>query len=301
MIARNYPSPAAFKQALEQRLRTNSGGGGQFARRRQLLVFQRFLARVAHVLGDSAILKGGLVLELRLKRARTTKDIDLRLTGAPDDLLARLQSVARTDLDDFFSYEIRRDDDHPAIQNDGLQYDGFRFRAECHLAGKLYGQPFGVDICFGDPLTAEPEVRATEDTLGFAGIAPPQLRIYPIETHVAEKLHAYTMPRPRPNSRVKDLPDIALLASIGSLDADALKGALEKTFEFRKTHPLPTMVPPPPSGWEAPYQAMAREDQLPWPSLIEATNAVAEFLDPILNGAAAHQHWSPETWSWRKR
>jgi hypothetical protein len=52
-----------------------------------------------------------------------------------------------------------------------------------------------------------------EGVLAFAGIAPPTLRLYPIETHIAEKLHAYTMPRARPNSRVKDLPDLGLLAT----------------------------------------------------------------------------------------
>ncbi|MEO6576624.1 MAG: hypothetical protein ABIP89_22450 [Polyangiaceae bacterium] len=29
-----------------------------------------------------------------------------------------------------------------------------------------------------------------DDLLAFAGIAPPSLRLYPIETHIAEKLHA---------------------------------------------------------------------------------------------------------------
>jgi hypothetical protein len=33
-----------------------------------------------------------------------------------------------------------------------------------------------------------------EDVLAFAGIPPPRLRLYPIEMHIAEKLHAYTMP-----------------------------------------------------------------------------------------------------------
>ena len=42
-------------------------------------MFDRFLARIAVVLGDAATLKGGLVLELRLERARTTKDVDLRM------------------------------------------------------------------------------------------------------------------------------------------------------------------------------------------------------------------------------
>ena len=39
MTARTYSSPEAFKQALEQRLRSATKTGGEFARRRQLLVF----------------------------------------------------------------------------------------------------------------------------------------------------------------------------------------------------------------------------------------------------------------------
>jgi hypothetical protein len=70
---RTYSSPEAFKQALEQRLRSSARSGAEFARKRQLLVFERFLARVVAVLGDAVTLKGGLVLELRLERARTTK------------------------------------------------------------------------------------------------------------------------------------------------------------------------------------------------------------------------------------
>jgi hypothetical protein len=138
--------------------------------------------------------------------------------------------------------------DHPEIQNEGMQYEGFRFRAECKLAGKVYGQPFGVDIAFGDPVLGEPEIVVAEDVLAFVGIAPPTLRLYPIETHIAEKLHAYTMPRSRPNSRVKDLPDLALLATTKSLDARRLRAALGHTFSFRKTHPLPDKLPDPPAS-----------------------------------------------------
>jgi hypothetical protein len=86
MTIRTYSSPEAFKQALEQRLRTSAKSGAEFPRKRQLLVFDRFLARVVAVLGDAATLKGGLVLELRLERARTTKDVDLRMEGSPDDI-----------------------------------------------------------------------------------------------------------------------------------------------------------------------------------------------------------------------
>ena len=71
MTVREYSTPLAFKQALEQRLRSAAATGTDFGRRRQLLVFDRFLARLGKVAGDAVTLKGGLVLELRLERART--------------------------------------------------------------------------------------------------------------------------------------------------------------------------------------------------------------------------------------
>lgn len=87
MTARMYHSAEAFKQALEQRLRVSAQSGVSFARMRQLLVFDRFLARIVAVIGDAVMLKGGLVLEMRLARVRTTRDIDLRISGTPGDLL----------------------------------------------------------------------------------------------------------------------------------------------------------------------------------------------------------------------
>lgn len=249
MTPRTYSSPEAFKQALEQRLRSAAKTGTEFARRRQILVFDRFLARIMAVLGD------------------------------------------------FMAFEIRPDDEHPEIKNEGMQYDGLRFRAECRLAGKLYGQSFSVDIAFGDPMVGEPEVVEAEDVLAFAGIAPPRLRLYPVETHIAEKLHAYTLPRARPNSRVKDLPDLALLATAQAIDARRLRAALDQTFNFRKTHPLPTSLPAPPPAWERPYAAMAREDRLLWATLDDVTKAARAFLDPVLAGVFDAQ-WSPADWAW---
>jgi len=299
MTGPRYATPPAFKQALERRLRNASASGGDFARRRQLLVFDRFLARVGHVLGDSVVLKGGLVIELRLARARTTKDIDLRVSGSPEEILDRLQEAGRLDLGDFMRFELQPDRQHPEIEGEGMRYEGYRFRAECRLAGKLYGRPFGVEVGLGDPLTREPDMVVTEDVLAFAGIEPPTLRLYPVVSHIAEKLHAYTLPRPRPNSRVKDLPDLALLGSTGPLDAGVLRSALEKTFDFRDTHPLPQSLVSPPSFWEQPYAAMAEADDLPWRTLRDVFSAVAAFLDPVLGAVVISGTWDPEGWCWQ--
>jgi hypothetical protein len=301
MTVGRYATPPAFKQALEQRLRSDSTSGTDFARRRQLLVFDRFLARLTQTLGDAVTLKGGLVLELRLARARTTKDVDLRMLGSPAAVLERLQEAARLDLRDFMRFEVQLDRLHPDIQGDGMKYDGYRFRAECRLAGKVYGRPFGVDVAFGDPLVQEPDVVVANDVLAFAGIEPPTLRIYPVVSHIAEKLHAYTMPRRRPNSRVKDLPDLALLGSAGELDAEMLRAALGKTFAFRETHPVPEFLQEPPDFWELPYAAMATTDELAWGTLSEVHSAAAAFLDPVLAGSVVRGMWVPDRWSWRDR
>lgn len=298
MTPRTYSSPAAFKQALEQRLRSATKTGAEFARKRQLLVFDRFLARLVAILGDAATLKGGLVLELRLERARTTKDVDLRIVGSADDILVKLQEAGRQDLGDFMTFEISPDRDHPEIVNDGMQYDGLRFRTECRLAGKIYSQPFGVDVAFGGPIHGEPEVMVADDVLAFAGITPPTLRVYPLESHIAEKLHAYTMPRLRPNSRVKDFPDIALLATVRNIDGATLRSAIDQTFEHRATHPVPAFLPAPAETWAPIFERIAESDGLPWRTLGEVTEAVQSFLNPVLAGTAVR--WNTKSWTWHR-
>jgi hypothetical protein len=300
MILRTYTSPESFKQALEQRLRTAAASGAVIGRKRQLLVFDRFLARVGATLGHAATLKGGLVLEHRLERARATRDVDLRLTVSPDHVLETLQAAVRRDLADFMTFELTTDTDHPAIHNEAMAYDGLRFRAECKLAGKLYAQPFGVDVVFGEPMLGEPDVITAKDVLAFAGIAPPELRLYPVETHIAEKFHAYTMPRTRPNSRVKDLPDIALLASTKSVESKRLREALVQTFGFRKTHDLPLMLPDPMPAWSNVYEAIARNDQLEWLTLADVTSAARAFLDPVLEADGFAAKWQPARWTWQR-
>lgn len=297
-MSRRYATPMAFKMALEQQMRGRAANGAEFIRRRQMVVFDRFLARVTAELGEAVTLKGGLVLEVRLARARATKDVDLRVVGAQGRLLAQLQAAGRRALGDFMSFEVVADPRHPAISGDGVRYEGVRLRAQCMLAGLQFGLPFGVDVAFGEPMFGEPDGVVGEDVLGFAGVEPPRLRLYPIETHVAEKLHAYTLPRGVVNSRVKDLPDIALLATTRELSARRLRAACELTFGFRGTHGLPRELPDPPMLWAGPYAAMARESRLEWADLAAVTAAARGFLGPVLMGDEV-EVWDPRAWAWR--
>jgi catechol 2,3-dioxygenase-like lactoylglutathione lyase family enzyme len=140
-----------------------------------------------------------------------------------------------------------------------------------------------VDVTVGDPVLGTPDELIGDDVLGFAGIAPPRVTLYAVETHIAEKLHAYTMPRAHLNLSVKDLPDIALLATVGRVQAAGLRAALDQTFRYRGTHPVPSELTKPPSFWERPYATLAREDALAWPTLVQVHTAAVAFLDPVLS------------------
>lgn len=92
------------------------------------------------------------------------------------------------------------------------------------------------------------------------------------------------------------LPDIALLATVRDLDGTSLRAAIDQTFEYRGTHPVPVSVPAPPEAWVPIYARIAESDGLEWRTLVEITEAVQTFLDPVLAGTATR--WETEAWAW---
>lgn len=83
MEPKRYATAAAFRRALEDRLQDIAGKESvDLQRLRRQVAFDRLLARLFQV-GQSPllpwVLKGGYAMELRIKAARTTKDIDLTM------------------------------------------------------------------------------------------------------------------------------------------------------------------------------------------------------------------------------
>ena len=58
---------------------------------------------------------------------------------------------------------------------------------------------------------------------------------------------------------MRDLVDMVLLIQSGTLTNDKVAEAIRVTFERRKTHALPNSLPVPPTEWQKPYEALARE------------------------------------------
>lgn len=124
------------------------------------------------------------------------------------------------------------------------------------------------------------------------------MHLRPIVSHIAVKPRAYSIPRKRPNSRIKDLPDLALLASAGEIEAAHLRTALETTFEFRGTHARPHELTAPPAAWADAYQAMAAADGLAWATLEQVHRAAGSFLVPVLGQGRKRGRWDPHSWNW---
>ena len=281
-------TPAAFKASVEARLKIEVAyrRGRDLNRLRVLMVMERFIARMNHALPDSTVLKGGLALELRLDGARTTRDIDIRVLGNPDELDAHLRGIEghRPDPEDFLEFAITPDPTHPTVTGDDVKYDGFRFKVKAKIAGKPYAA-FGLDVAYGDPIFGEPDVLEGSPFFEKYGVSRVRVRTYPPPTHLAEKLHAYTLPRDRVNTRLKDLVDMPLIArALDGRTATELRAAFHQTFEFRDSHPLPTSLPPPPVQWLGPYDRLREEEDLAYETLADLHAAAAALVDPILTG-----------------
>ncbi|HEY5475563.1 MAG TPA: nucleotidyl transferase AbiEii/AbiGii toxin family protein [Tepidiformaceae bacterium] len=293
-----YGSAATFRQALEDRLKERAGrDGARIARLRKQVAFDRLLARLASVAPGLWALKGGFALELRLAdRARTTIDVDIAWSGHENELLDTLIDAATEDLGDFFSLSIERTAD-PAARFGGAH----RFRVATSLAGRLF-ETFLLDIGEGEADSGDLELLATSDLLGFAGIDQVLVPAIPITRQVAEKLHAYTRRYEggRPSSRTKDLVDLALIAHLFTFDAVALALALQRVFEVRGTHDLPSELPPPPADWRTPYRQLAAEVGIET-DLAAGHAAVAAMLDPILQNRVDSGTWDPESGQWKSQ
>lgn len=136
-------------------------------------------------------------MELRLKTARTTRDIDLAIKQLPiassdwdanvSDVLESLREAGTLDLQDFFTFVFGN-----ATQDlDGAPYGGARFPVDARLAGRTFSK-FHLDVSTGDVLREPYETLSGRDWLGFAGIDSAEFPAVSPEEQFAEKIHAYT-------------------------------------------------------------------------------------------------------------
>jgi hypothetical protein len=247
----------------------------------------------------SFVLKGAMLFAAWTGRVyRPTRDLDLLGYGTPDinRLVTAFREVCAIDAGDGLLFEPSR------IEGERIkevaEYEGVRVRIPASLDGAR--QLLQIDVGLGDAVEPPPA------ELTFPVLLPadaPQVRAYPPEAVVAEKLQAMVQ-LGIANSRMKDFYDLCTIAESLSFDLPTLARSVRLTFERRRT-PVPT---DPPSAFmpefledaskRAQRQAFIKRTG-PYVdlTLAQVGGQIREFLLPILQAASAEspaaRRWEP--------
>lgn len=261
-MTKEYKTATAFRSALETRLRNIANAENiDIQKLRRQVTFDRLLSRLFQSCPDQLFLKGGYSMELRIQKARATKDIDLILkTGGvqntdKEEIHEKLLEAAKLQANDFFEFLIHQ----PTLDLEAVPYGGLRFPIEANLDGRLFVR-FPIDVVISSLVLDPIEKLDHRDWLGFAGIESKPYPTISKEQQFAEKLHAYTYPRyEEENSRVKDVIDMFLLIESVEIDESLLKQAIDEVFDYRGTHEVPSDLQDPPKNWGPRFQKLANE------------------------------------------
>jgi predicted nucleotidyltransferase component of viral defense system len=113
-----YASPAAFRAALEHRLRREAQRSSVTLQRlRKEAAYHRLLYRLQRAAPDSWAIKGGFALILRLgEQARATRDVDANWRATATSLEDALSIVEEMTASDWFTFDIG---DARSLQGEG--------------------------------------------------------------------------------------------------------------------------------------------------------------------------------------
>lgn len=201
---------------------------------------ERFLYRLSRSsLKERVVLKGAMLFRVWSGSLhRPTKDVDL--LGFGEATTAAVAAMIRQIL-------------ATAVEDDGILFDADSVQTEEIRENQEYGGiratfmaildkaviPLQADVGFGDAITPAAEDRMYPVLIDMAA---PRLRMYPVETVVAEKLEA-AVKLGMINSRMKDFYDLLVIFRQYPYDSRLLARAVAETFARRGT-PLPRAVPP---------------------------------------------------------
>lgn len=281
--------PASIQSRL---LNQAQASGRPFNELLQYYAIERFLYRLAQSPhARRFVLKGALLFRAwGLPAFRPTRDIDLlgQTSNGIDDLVAIVREICNQEVQAdgmFFDPEtvsgerIKEDADYEGVR---IRFVGLLGKTRVHLQ---------IDIGFVDVVSPAPK------KINYPAILPfpePELRSYPPETVVAEKLQAMIY-LGSINSRMKDFYDVWVIANNFEFTGNRLQEAIRKTFKNRDTG-IPAELPP------AFSEQFAREKQSQWTAFLKTsaiTNApnqmrivltrLQEFTSPIFESIRLKQ------------
>ncbi|KKL26966.1 hypothetical protein LCGC14_2389970, partial [marine sediment metagenome] len=292
---RSYGSPAAFRQALTDKLR----GAAESSRwtlpqlQRQM-AHDRLLERL-YLVGGGWVVKGATALLARDIGVRETVDIDLYRAKAREIAEAELREAVSRDLGDWFTFEIGVGQ---PIEGDT---QSVRLPVKAYI-GPTVWVDFHVDLVGADMrMTGQPEKVPPLARVVMPDVEQHGYHAYPLVDHIADKVAAQFErygPGEAPSTRYKDLVDLVAIVIGASVEAEPQMAALASEAQ-RRGITLPNRFDVPDRAlWEPGYAAEARRSLLPVAhTLDEALAVVRPLLDPLLDGRAVGR-WDPQAVRW---
>lgn len=289
-----YSSPAAFRQAVTDRLRAlATESQWTLEQLQRQIAYDRLLERL-YLADDHWIVKGAIALLARELSVRASLDIDLFRYAQREVAETELREAASTDIGDWFRFELgaRRSVDTVATA---------RIPAVAFIGATEWAR-FHVDLS-GDTLamTGQPEHVPPLARIALPDVSQHGYRAYPLVDHIADKIVATVQrygPMQVPSTRYRDLVDVVSIVKGASVAAEAQIIALRSEANRRGiTLPMRFDVPDR-SLWARGYAAEAARSLLTGAlTLDEALAVVRPFLDPLLDGSAPGV-WDPLSGRW---
>jgi Nucleotidyl transferase AbiEii toxin, Type IV TA system len=292
--SRSYGSPAAFRQALTNKLRDlASRSRWTLQQLQRQMAYDRLLERL-YLVDEGWIIKGATALLARDIGVRGTIDIDVYREVAREISERDLRRAAALDIGDWFRFEIGPP--RPVVDTGGVRLP------VTALVGNTVWVQFHVDLVGTDlRMTGEPE-----DVPPLARVVMPDVeqhgyRAYPLVDHVADKVCAIFErhgPTEAPSTRFRDLVDLVAIVLAASAEAEPQMAALRSEAQRRDLQLPERFAVPDRALWQTGYAAEAGRSLLPTArTLDEALATVTPFLDPLLDGTARGR-WDPRRGRW---
>jgi hypothetical protein len=296
-----YTTASAFRATLKDRFEkiTQADRRYSIAELQRQFGYDRALARLfSSADADRWVLKGAGALLARLKTARHSMDVDVFFDATDadvDDAVQALLAALRTDLGDHFGFDVTR------ISPLQEEAKGARIHVSARLGPTRFAA-FHIDVVVATAMTGTPDVVAPLTSLDIEGLIRPNYRVFPVPDHLADKLCATVGlhsrdGRPASSSRVKDLVDIAIIATTHTIESKALRTAVVTNALQRKLElPLKFAILDP-AGWAARYPRVANDAPGPVPDYYAAVVLASRVFDPVLD-ATATGTWDPVAQAW---
>ena len=161
---------------------------------------------------------------------------------------------------------------------------------------------FHMDVVVGTSMSGEPDEVAPLTPLHIDGLVQPSYRAFPLPDHVADKCAAILGTHIRADtvtgsSRIKDLVDIALIATTQQISGPALRAAVLAGAAHRNLSLPDAFAVPDKAVWRRGYPQSAADAPGPTPTFDEAVSLACALLNPVLIGPVSGT-WDPATATW---